>query len=373
MIRLIATILFITVFTGCDDLLLGDQDTVVSLEENLQTPPLMNDGWDVSTPAAEEIDAIRLQNWITALHKNPRYIHSVLIARNNKLVTEAYFSGWNRDRLHTLRSVSKSFISTLTGIAVDQGHITTNAKVFDFFPEYSHLIDDERKETLEIRHLLTMTSGFLWDEKTYDFFDARNDQYGLDTSNDRLAYILGKPMAATPGLSFLYNSGLPFLQAAIIERTTGQSIRDFSDTNFFQKLGITNYYWRQEDDGMIPSVGPLFLRPRDIAKLGQLFLDGGVWKGEQIVSSEWVSEATATFIGNEWSADGYGYNWWTVMKFVEGREVRWFMARGAGGQYIFVVPDFSLVVTFTAGNYDEDFSAASGFEMLMGVILPSMM
>lgn len=370
--RLLITLSIVLVFASCDDLLLGEHEAVVSLEENLQPPPFMEDGWEVSTPDVEGIDANRVQNWLKAVHANPNYIHSVLIIRNNKLVAEAYFSGWNRGRLHTLRSVSKSFISTLTGIAVDKGFIAPTEKVFNFFPQYSHLIDDERKEQIEIRHLLTMTSGFHWDEKTYPFFDRRNDQYGLDAGHDRLAYILGKPMAANPGTMFLYNSGCPFLQAAIIEEATGQSIREFSDLHFFKRLNISNYYWRIENDGMIPSMGPLFLRPRDMAKLGQLFLDHGMWKGERIISDTWVDAATSTFIGNESSAQGYGYNWWTVIKTIKGQQVRFCMARGSGGQYIFVVPAFNLVVTFTAGNFDDDFVSGSGFDMLLGVILPSM-
>lgn len=370
--RYLVTFLIIIIFAGCDHVLLGEPDTVVSLEENLQSPPLMDDGWEVSTLTGESIDAERVQYWVKALHANPKYIHSVLIVRNNKLVLEAYFNGWNRDRLHTLRSVSKSFISTLTGIATDKGLVDPSQKVFDFFPQYSNLIDDDRKRQLEIRHLLTMTSGIDWDEKTYGFFDTRNDQYGLDSSDDRLGYILGKPMAAKPGTTFLYNSGCPFIQAAIIEKASGQSIREFSDIHFFKKLGITNYYWREEGDGMIPSMGPLFLRPRDMAKLGQLFLDRGVWKGERVVSEAWVDAATTTFIGNERSADGYGYNWWTVIKNIKGQDVRFFMARGSGGQYIFVVPAYNSIVTFTAGNFDEDFTQASGFDILLNIILPSM-
>jgi CubicO group peptidase (beta-lactamase class C family) len=364
-------LLFLSTFLlSCDNLLLKDQDTVVSLEQNLQPPPALGDGWEVSDLTSENIDEPRIRHLITSYHNNPRDIHSMLIIRNNKLVSESYFGAWHRERLHTLRSASKSFISTLTGIAVDKGYITVDQKVFDFFPEYSHLNDDEKKTRIEIKHLLTMTSGFTWDEKTY--LDERNDEYRLDTSDDRLGYILGKPMQAEPGTQFLYNSGCPFLQAAILTRATGNDINTFSDRYLFRPLSITNYFWRQEKDGIIPATGPLFLRSRDMAKLGQLFLDGGKWKGEQIISSAWVNEATATFVGNEAAREGYGYNWWTAGTTIDQQVVRTYMARGNGGQYVFVIPDFNAVVVFTGGNFDPVTNPPSPYNMLTKTILPAM-
>lgn len=367
------TLLFISVllFLSCDDLLLGEQDTVIALNENLLSPPALNDGWEVSDLATENINVSQVHRLITNLHENPKNIHSLLIIRNNKLVSESYFGVWHRDRLHTLRSASKSFVSTLTGIAVDKGYITVDQKVFDFFPEYSHLNDDERKTRIEIEHLLTMTSGLTWDEKTYT--DERNDEYQLEISNDRLAYFLGRVQQSEPGTKFVYNSGGPFVQAAILERVTGEDIYTFSDKHFFRPLEITNYFWRKESDGIISAAGPLFLRPRDMAKLGQLFLDGGKWKGEQVVSSDWVETATATYIGNEANREGYGYNWWTARSQVGPEEVRIYMARGNGGQYIFVIPSVNAVVAFTGGNFDPVKNPPSPYSMLINFILPAMM
>jgi CubicO group peptidase (beta-lactamase class C family) len=360
-------------FSACDNMLLGDQDAVINLEENLQAPPPLDDGWEVSDLTTEKIDAARIRNWVTNLHKEPKNIHSVLIIRNNKLVTEAYFQGWHRERLHTLRSASKSFVSTLTGIAVDKGYITIDEKLFDFFPDYAYLNNDPKKEMIEIKHLLTMTAGFRWDEKTYSYPDKRNDEFSLDTNDDRIGFILGKEMEATPGTKFIYNSGCPFLQAAILKRVTGEDIYTFSDKHFFKPLTITNYFWRQEGDGIIPATGPLFLCSRDMAKLGQLFLDKGKWKGVQIVSSAWVDEATTTFIGNEDNEEGYGYNWWTGRAMIKDQNVRIFMARGNGGQFIFVVPDFNAVVVFTGGNFDPVDNPPSPYRMLTNAILPAMM
>jgi CubicO group peptidase (beta-lactamase class C family) len=356
---------------GCDEVLLGDQDNVVSLEENLLPPPMLNDGWEVSDPASEGIETDRIHTFIKNLHANHKNIHSVLIIRNNKLVSESYFAGWHRERLHTLRSASKSFISTLTGIAADKGYLTIDQKVFDFFPEYAHLRNSE-KEIIEIKHLLTMTSGLKWDEKTYVYDRVRNDELALDASDDRLGYILGKEMESSPGEKFVYNSGGPFLQAEILRRVTGEDIYVYSEKHFFKPLGITNFFWRKERDGQIPAAGPLFLCPRDMAKLGQLFLDGGKWKGTQIVSPEWVSEASATFIGNELSQAGYGYNWWTARETINDQQVRIYMARGNGGQFIFVIPDLNAVVAFTGGNFNAGYGAPSPYDMLTNIIIPAM-
>jgi CubicO group peptidase (beta-lactamase class C family) len=366
---LLLSLVLAFVLVGCDDLLLGEQDNVISPDKNLLPPVVLNDGWDVSDLGSENIEAVRIHSLINNLNGNHRNIHSLLIIRNNKLVSESYFGGWHRERLHTLRSASKSFISTLTGIAVDKGYVTVDQKVFDFFPEYAHLGNSE-KDVIEIKHLLTMTSGLKWDEKTYLSGDG-NDEYVLDRSDDRLAYILGKEMDALPGMKFVYNSGCPFLQAEILKRVTGEDISVFSEKHFFKPLGITNYFWRKEDDGQIPAAGPLFLRPRDMAKLGQLFLDGGQWKGTQIVSSQWVNEATTTFIGNELSESGYGYNWWTARETINDVEIRIYMAWGNGGQFIFVIPALNAVVAFTGGNFNSG-TGASPYGMLTNIILPAM-
>lgn len=362
---------------GCDRILLGDDDPVVSLEENLNPPPALNDGWDVSDLGSQGIDAVRIRRLITNIQNNPRNIHSLLIIRNGKLVSESYFDGWNRGRLHSLRSDSKSFISTLVGIAIDKGQIRdVNQKVFDFFPEYSDL-NNSQKSTMEIRHILTMSAGLQWDEFTYfGIDDYRNDEYAIERSEDRLRYLLAKESVHPPGSYFLYNSGLSILQSAIIKKGTGEGIDVFAKKHLFDPLGIVNYFWRMNSDGYVGNV-PLFLCPRDMAKLGQVFLDSGKWKGNQIVSAQWVAAASSSIITNTSSfaasspGTGYGYNWWTEKFIIDGSEIQAFAAEGNGGQYIFVVPDINGVVVFTGGNYTSNQSEP--FAMMANVILPAML
>lgn len=365
-------LVIVPILCSCDSMLLGDDDPIISLEENLQPPPSLNDGWEVSDLTSQNINASRIHQLVTNIQENPNNIHSLLIVRNNKLVMETYYTGWHRERVHALRSVSKTFMSTLTGIAIEQGYFTIDQKVSDFFPEYAELMNDQKKE-IQIKHLLTMTSGIKWDEKTYQSDDMRNDETAFDRSDHRLQYLFEKEMASIPGENFVYNSALPVVESAIIEKTTGLHSVVFAEENLFKRLGITNYFWRtDEHDGYVSAIGPLFLCSRDMAKLGQLFLDSGQWKGQQIISKHWMIDATATFSGSEPAAEGYGYHWWTARYTVSGKQVRIFFARGSGGQYIFVAPDFNAVVVFTSGNYPP-LNQAAPVGMLVNIILPAML
>ncbi len=375
--RALLVIAFVSILTACDDMLIGNDKPVVSLQENLSSPPALNDGWEVSDLSSQNIDAARINRLIETLQSNPRNIHSLLIIRNGKLVTESYFDGWNRDRLHALRSDSKSFISTLIGIAIDKGLIKdVNQKVFDFFPEYADLRDNQ-KDQIAIRHVLTMSAGLQWDELTYfDQEDDRNDSYAMERSNDRIRYLLGKKVVKTAGSYFLYNSGMPVLQSAILKKATGEPVDDFARKNLFEPLGITNYFLRVSDDGYV-AVAPLFLRPRDMAKLGQVFLDDGKWKGKRIVSSDWVTTASSAILDNTSSfpssrpGTGYGYNWWIEKFTVNNEVVQTFAAEGSGGQFIFVIPRLNAVVVFTGGNYNGNQNIPFG--MMSNTILPAMM
>jgi CubicO group peptidase (beta-lactamase class C family) len=189
--------------------------------------------------------------------------------------------------------------------------------------------------------------------------------------------MLKKDVTNSPGSYFLYNSGLPILQSAIIRKSTGETADVFARKNLFEPLNITNYFWRMNGDGYV-AVAPLFLVPRDMAKLGQLFLDSGKWKNKQIVSAEWVATATSTIVSNTssfpkkfYAKTGYGYNWWTEEFTINNNPVHTFAAEGNGGQFIFVVPELNAVVVFTGGNYTTNQNAPFG--MMQNVILPAMM
>jgi CubicO group peptidase (beta-lactamase class C family) len=363
--------LIVSLFS-CDKLFLGHQTALISLEENLLKPPLQDDGWEVSTMEAQNIKPEPIQTLIKNLQTSPRNIHSLLIFRNNKMVSESYFDSWHRHRLHATRSASKSFISTLVGIAIDQGKIkNVNEKIAQYFPEYP-ILKDAKKSQITIKDLLTMTNGLDWNEETYPADDIRNDEYAFDINTNRLGYLFNKTVVAPPSTIFEYNSANPVVETAILQKVTGLNAKDFAQKYFFEPLEIKEYYWRNDKDGYTTAVGPILLKPRDFAKLGQLFLDGGQWKGKQIVSKHWVNEASTTFIGSESNATAYGYHWWAAQYSINNVSTRVFFAQGSGGQYIYVIPRLNAVVVFTGGNYPPNRQGIV-FGMLSNIILPAML
>lgn len=353
--------------SGCDNLFLGDEDQVIPLEENLMTPAATDDGWDVSSLASENINAAKIEQLVRNIQNDPRNLHSMLIVRNNKLVLDAYFNGWHKDRIHDQRSASKSVNSILVGIAIDRNYIQdVDQRVFQFFPEYEHLNNDQKNE-IRIKHLLTMTAGLDWDQSNNS--KGVNDEAVMEESKDWLRYVLGKDMAFTPGERFVYNSGCSNLLAGIIKKSTGDHSNVFAEKYLFSPLHITKYFWRRQDDGLCNAGAGLLLRPRDMAKIGQLFLDSGSWKGNQVVSRQWVKASTTAFMGQD---EDYGYQWWTSTYTAGDNPVPAFSAAGNGGQYIFVVPGLNLVVVFTGGNY-APLNQGQPHGLMRNIIVPAML
>jgi CubicO group peptidase (beta-lactamase class C family) len=334
--------------TSCDSVLLGEDEAFRTAEENLQPPPDLNDGWEVSTLEAENINRAPIENVIRRLHQDPRRVHSLLLIKNNKLVLESYFEGWHRNRLQSLRSASKSFASTLIGIAIDKQFISSvEEPLYTFFPEYADLFIEEKK-SIQLKHVLSMTSGFKWNQ--FDSNDESNDENQMGKTDDALRFVIEKDLISTPGKSFLYNSGNSDLLMGVLHNSTGIYADKFAEEHLFKPLGITDYEWITHKNGFINAGWGLFLKPRDMAKLGQLFLDSGLWKGQQVVSKRWVKQAASKFItANQWQ--DYGYQWWLEERTVKGRTIRSIQAQGNGGQVIFVVPELNAVVVFTGGNY----------------------
>ena len=282
----------------------------------LVAPPRLDDGWDTASPASVQLDEAPLRALSERLRDGTyKNIHSVLLVKDGRLVAEEYFTGCNaegkeqtfdRDTLHSLQSVSKSVNSILIGIAIDQHLIAgVQEKVAKFFPERAELFADGGKDALQLKHLLSMSAGLAWTESGFPYTDARNDAFGLNRSNDPLGYVFAKPVAAPPGREFNYHSGLSIVLGQVVRGASGLDPDKFAERHLFGPLGIANYRWGRLPDGSVHTGGGLWLRPRDMAKLGQLFLDGGRWQGKQIVSEEWVRASTR----QQAPYRGYGYQW----------------------------------------------------------------
>jgi len=232
-------------------------------------------------------------------------------------------------------------------------------KMFSFFPEHSDLNDTEKgKVTLE--HMLTMSSGIPWDE-SYPYTDPRNDLNQMFSSVDPIKFVLEKSVVAPPGSLFVYNSGTTNLLGDVVRRSTGLTLVDFAEQYLFAPLGITSFNWIGFANAPHIAVASstLYLRPRDMAKIGQLYLQKGVWNGNRIVSENWVTESTLESIQVPPSKNpipgfikSYGYQWWRGT-FSNGN-TETYCAAGWGGQFIFVIPDIDMVAVITAGDFEGE-------------------
>ncbi|THD59454.1 MAG: class C beta-lactamase-related serine hydrolase [Bradyrhizobium sp.] len=344
-------------------------------------PARRDDGWPVTTldndKRIDRAALCRMADRLAALG-DPN-IHAVLVARGGRLVFERYFSGsdeipgifgsrvehvsFDADTLHDVKSVSKSVASLAVGIAIDRGLIgSINEPIFSFFPELSDLRSPE-KERIQLVHVLTMSMGLAWVEATPSTGDFNNDEARMHMASDPCRYVLGLPVTAPPGPEFFYNTGALALVSAIVRKATGRPLDEFARETIFEPLGITKVEWIRVK-GDTDAGGGLRLRPRDMAKIGQLVLAGGRWNDRQIVSSGWIEISTALKI-KATDNQSYGYLWWLGRSLHNGREVHWIGALGRGGQSIRIVPELDLVVAVTAGYY-QDYSAQA-FKAQYGV------
>ncbi|MEJ2263971.1 MAG: serine hydrolase [Anaerolineales bacterium] len=297
--------------------------------------------WRSSTPEAQGMEAGKLAEMLDAIQEQHLNLHSLLVIRNGYLVSETYFGSYQQDTRHETYSVTKSFVATLIGMAIDKGYIDgVEHRIVDFFPERTLANLDEQKEAMTLNDVLTMRSGLDWQEG--------EAAYGaMYRSPDWVQFMLDKPMVWPPGSQFNYCSGCSHLLSAILQQTTGMNTRDFAEEYLFEPMGVSNAVWDTDGAGIPIGGWGLQMTPREMAKLGHLYLHHGEWEGQQIVSASWVEEATKehTQAEDEW---GYGYQWWTYPPL--GTYAAW----GLYGQTIFVIPESDLVVVTTAEMDNDD-------------------
>ncbi|MCV3210904.1 beta-lactamase family protein [Mesorhizobium sp. YC-39] len=333
--------------------------------EELTHPQDQNDGWVVSRPEDEDMDAILLgglapqfESWTDA------NVHAALIVHHGKLVYEHYFTGednawatplgrvsYHSKLRHDLRSITKSTTSLLFGMAVDRGWIKDlDESVFSYFPEHIDLRTPE-KGRINLRHLLTMSAGLAWNEYL-PYSDPANSERRMIDAPDQCRYVLEQPIARPPGVAYVYNGGLTALLATILQKTSGRPVDVLAAEMLFDPLGIQDVEWVRYADGTPNAVSGLRMRPRDLAKIGQAILGRGMWNGRRIVSEAWVDESTSPHVNGE-GLFFYGFQWWLGRSLVRRREIRWISGVGYGGQRLFIVPELDLVVVVMAGLYDN--------------------
>ena len=336
-------------------------------------PAARNDGWNTAPADSLGVDSQRLALLTQSIHSWPELgVHAILIERGGRLIYEEYFDGFDErwgaslgnismtaDTKHDLRSVTKSVVSALVGIAHSEGKIPSlDQPIVQWFPEYPELNTPDRRR-VTLAHVLSMTSGFEWNESV-PYTDPRNDEIRMTRDPAPLRYALSRSFAVDPGADFNYNGGLTQVMAAILVRATKTSLQEYARTKLFEPLGITDVEWVGDLAGMPAAASGLRLRARDLAKFGSLYLHQGKWNGKQVIPASWTELSTRRHFrfrprtgpdaGGEF---GYGYFWWyscypSANGLIEART-----AVGNGQQRIFVLPGLDMVVTIFAGRYND--------------------
>lgn len=299
--------------------------------------------WPTATPEEVGLDSGVLADLLESIQSQGDPIDSVLIVRQGRLVLEAYVYPFRKDLRHDLYSCTKTVTSMLVGIAIGDGAIAgVEAPVLGFFPERTINNLDGRKRSLRLEHLLTMSSGFEWEERGVPHWVSGNSGSRMAYSSDPVQLVLDTPMAAKPGTRFSYNTGNSQLLSTIVEKSTGMDVLSFARERLFTPVGITEVSWKKDRAGSYAGGGGLQMKPRDLARLGELYLRGGVWEGRRVVPEAWVRESVRPRI--DASEDmRYGYHWWIPVDGV-------YAARGFGDQMLWVVPEQQMVIVMTAGS-----------------------
>jgi CubicO group peptidase (beta-lactamase class C family) len=308
--------------------------------------------WKTKPPQETGMDVKLLDRMMEYVKEDK--IDSVVIVKNGYIVLEYYGDHLGKNSLFEIYSCTKSITSTLIGMLVDKGEIASvDRPLSDFFPEIKKM-GDPKKAQIQLKHTLTMTMGLKWPHSRYV---TGGEVYiaDIDQSRDWARFVLEKPVVAPPGTVFNYNSGGSHLLSGIITRITGKSAEAYARENLFDKIGIRQVLWSKDRQGNSTGGWGLSMRPRDMARFGFLFLNNGVWDGEQLVSRAWIGAATADHTGGFGSGGflmgHYGYQWWIGSA---GTQItKFFTAIGAYGQYIFVAPAFDLVAVFTSNMSGE--------------------
>ncbi len=301
------------------------------------------DEWRIASPADHGIDPAAIER--LSAHLDTAYPHfdSLLIVRGGDLVHEEYKHGATPDDLHNVKSVTKSVLSALIGIALDTGDLPSiDEPIGTFFAGDFASIPDRTKRDITLADLLSMRSGLEWDEWGASVFQ-------MTASPNWVRFILNRPLANAPGERFVYSTGNTHLLAAALQRATDMTLLEYADLYLFRPLGITARQWPSDPQGITIGGAELSLRARDMAKLGLLYLNLGQWDGASIVPADWVRASTeprVTVVPKDASNRPpvcYGYLWWLRPQQRLGS----FMAVGHGGQFIYVLPDLDLVVVMT--------------------------
>jgi CubicO group peptidase (beta-lactamase class C family) len=291
-----------------------------------------------------------------------RHIQSIVVVRGGEVLLERYFRDRRREDLSNVHSVTKSVLATLVGLAIGDGLLSLDTSLGDVFGTRPFHDGDARKREITVEHLLTMTSG-LDAASPHDIDDI------ADRGESWLAGPLAAPLRAAPGASFVYNNGAAHVLGCLLAEVAGSPLPQFAEARLFGPLGVEAYRWPSDPDGNALGYGHLELRPRDLARLGELYLASGLHRGVQLLSRSFVDAATRSHSsGGPPEGVSYGYLWWVTEECGHPS----FFAGGYGGQYLTVVPALELVAV-TTGDVDVFIESSRNLRRLVAeVVAPNL-
>ncbi len=334
-------------------------------------PERTNDGWRTARPRGAGFDEAALTRLVQEIatgdpaSRRPQLIHSLLVARGGRLVLEQYFFGHERDTAHDIRSAGKTFASIMLGALMRQGaDIGPQTRVYDFLSAPTR---DPRQHEITLGQLMTHTSGLDCNDNDENSRGNEGAMQGQSEQSDWWRFALELPMTHDPGRRYAYCTAGMNLVGAALRQASGEDIPPLFDRLVARPLQFGRYYWNLAPNGQGYLGGGAYMRPRDLLKVGQLYLDGGVWNGRRIVSREWVALSTAPHVEINESTTGMdaetfanvalrgadGYAWHRYGVRSGDRLIDAYEANGNGGQFLIVVPEYDLVVVMTGGNYGQ--------------------
>ncbi|WP_421995888.1 serine hydrolase domain-containing protein [Reyranella sp.] len=315
-------------------------------------------------------------------------LHALLISQRGQVLLEHYEPGEDQDRsrgwlgtvsfgpdvAHDLRSVTKSVVGLLYGIALAEGKVPPpEAGLYAQFPEYAELATQPGRDRITVGHVLSMTMGLQWDELSIPYGRAGNSEDAMDAAPDRFRYILSLPIVADPGSQWIYCGGATALLGHLIERGTGETLLAYARRVLFEPMGFGTTAWATSAKGEPFAASGLRLLPRDMLKIGELVLAGGAWQGRPLVPADWVTRLATPVVRID-AAREYGFQWYIgeVAAAGQSRRHRWIGGIGWGGQRLYVLPDLELVVGINCGNYRKTGRQQSDVTgaILVAVVLP---
>ncbi len=304
--------------------------------------------WEVANPLDVNVNSRVLDNFNNSIADTE--ITSSIIVKDGKIINEYYKDGYNEESIFPIHSCSKSITSSLIGIAIDKGYIeSVDVPVANYIPEIQN-------KDITIRHLLTNTSGIE---------SVEDEWYEWRASENWIQYILSKSMVSKPGSTFSYSTGNTHLLSAIMQKATGKTLYEFGKENVFDKVDMKSIKCEEDGQGITDGGNGYTLTARDMARFGLLYSQNGLWQNNQIVPQNWIQDSTSLQFKRSTGTADYGYQWW-VRTFGENKYDAYF-AQGFGCQFIFVVPEINLVVTFTS-NYNNDSNSSMYWQYMNNIV-----